>query len=302
MQQGGDRNADLLGKKQRDPGGHEQHEERDHGHEKQVEGAHVASRAGQFRERADRFVDLPLLFGNVDGHAGGQFDGALQDALDSDGVPGEHGLIGAGRQDGKWPDRIQRRVSSDRNDGRGCQILILGEALEKAGRLHALLQQQAGFGLRRQQSSLQLGFVAEFVLQGPGDLDKGLVRGFGRLAEPLVEVAVQHLVAEQHQKQGRRDAEGQGAEDQLGLDARAFAAAAPVDVQLHHRAHQHEAERDHEHEDQAGDGPEDEGLFRVRGPVFAKIEGTLPDYQRHRNRQQDDAADVEDSLSHLFEL
>jgi hypothetical protein len=37
-------------------------------------------------------------------------------------------------------------------------------------------------------------------------------------------------------------------------------------------------------------------------PVFAEIEGTLPDYQRHRYRQQDDAADEEDSLSHLFEL
>ena len=178
----------------------------------------------------------------------------------------------------------------------------LAKRCRKPGVLHALFQQQAGFGLRRQQGSLQLGFVAQFVFEGFGDLDKGLMRSFGRLAEPLIQVAVQHFVAEQHQEQGRRDAEGQGAQDQLGLDARAFAAAAPVDVQLHDGAHQHEAQRDHQHEDQAGDGPEDEGLLRVGRAVFAEIEGTLPDDKRHRDRQQDDAAAVEDSLSHLFEL
>ncbi len=78
--------------------------------------------------------------------------------------------------------------------------------------------------------------------------------------------------------------------------------AAAVNVQLHDGADQHETQRDHKHEDQTGNGPENEGLLRIRGRDFTEIEGTLPDYERHRNRQQDDAADEEDSLSHLFEL
>src|SRR5579862_3040769 len=43
MQQRRDGSADLLGEKQGDPGGHEEHEQRDHGHEHQVEGADVAA-------------------------------------------------------------------------------------------------------------------------------------------------------------------------------------------------------------------------------------------------------------------
>jgi len=42
--------------------------------------------------------------------------------------------------------------------------------------------------------------------------------------------------------------------------------------------------------------------LRVGGAILAEVEGSLPDYQRHQDRQQDAAAAVEDSLSHLFEL
>ena len=56
------------------------------------------------------------------------------------------------------------------------------------------------------------------------------------------------------------------------------------------------------HEDEARDGPEDESLLRVRRPVLAEIEGALPHYQRHQNRQQHDGAAVEDSPSHLLKL
>ena len=105
------------------------------------------------------------------------------------------------------PGRMAARISAAATFARPAK------SLQAAGRLAGRQQARQRFRLRSQQFGLRFGLFARFILQHFGDLHKLQALLFRRPAEPFVQIAVQHVYAEQHHEEHRHDAQGQRADD-----------------------------------------------------------------------------------------
>ena len=214
----------------------------------------------------------------------------------STGAAGHHGeAVGPG---GVRPRGVQRHVAGSGKDGRRYQPLGLREALQEPRRAHPIRQELARLRLRGQQSGLRIHFVLNLALQQDGGLHEELHLVVGGFSEPRLQAVIHHLIAEQHQEEDRQETQGECAHHQLGLDARAFPVALPLDVELDAFAEQYEPQRHHEDEDEARDGPENECLVGIRWTELPRTERSLPHHQRHRQYQRHDGEPVEQGLSH----
>src|SRR5262249_15174736 len=119
--------------------------------------------------------------------------------------------------------------------------------------------------------------------------------------EPLINVPVQHRIAENDQEADGHETQRQSAEIQLRFDARSLAIASAFDVQLDSGPEQDEAQRDGQDEHERGNSPKDESLIEVFG-VFVEREGYLPDNKCGQDEEQYDSRSVEKTLAHLSKV
>src|SRR5207249_8114350 len=184
---------------------------------------------------------------------------------------------------------IEDFAAGHAGDFRGGQFLLPAKALEESRRSCKYLR-TVGEGGR-------LEFELLLLLLVQGFLDRLIVQlyVFSRPEEPLLNLPVQHGIAEEDQETDRHEAQRQRAEIQLGLDPRALAVASAFDVQLDAGAEKDEAQRDGEDKNQSGNSPEDESLVQIFG-VFVEfswpsrirksfIERYLPDDKRGQNEE-----------------
>ena len=126
FQDGGDRRGDTVGQDARQPGGDEQHEERDQHHQHDVQRAVVLAVAGDLRPIVAVSLDFQQLLTGVQGNPRPEFDGA---------VPQGH------VDHGRMPVQRPRRVRSP-----GCQGLA--RRRQDGGRFQPLLRGESPQGVR----------------------------------------------------------------------------------------------------------------------------------------------------------
>ena len=123
--------------------------------------------------------------------------------------------------------------------------------------------------------------------------------GLRRSAEPLVQIAVEHLDAPQHQKHGRQKTETEGGDQNFRADLRALDPGAASDVELDRVPKQNEAEQNGQKECESGKSPIDVSLLRACRTVFPDAERALVEDHRQQHGQQPDANTEFDFVAHL---
>ncbi len=300
FEQRGDGLSDLPRKQQRDPGGHEQDEQRDYQQEQHVQTADGISLGCELIVFPNVFLNLRLLLRQIHTGAHPQHQRVRLNRLS--GIDSRC-AIGSGRAIAKYRARREQlaavffvlaQLPGVAVRGLHPQIgdTILRAHSREIGSTRAHLRH------RGDPVHQRLGAALHFVAERDARVDQIDTHAFRRAAEPLVHRAIQNRVAEHHQKHHRQQAQRQRAQHQPRLYMRPFAIGLAIDVQLHAGAEQHESQRHRQDDDQRGDGPQSEGLRGVRWTVFAEVERNLPHHQRQQDGEQNQAGAVQVPLAH----
>src|ERR1019366_1536940 len=147
FQDGGDRRRDSVGQDARQPGGDEQHEERDQYHQHDVQRAVVLAVTDDLRPIVAEFLDFQQLLRGVQGNPRPELDGAVL-----------QGHADHGRMPVQRPRRVrspdgERRARRGENGSR-FQPLFGGDSLQGVRREGAAGQKLVGLRLGRQKGRL----------------------------------------------------------------------------------------------------------------------------------------------------
>ena len=113
-----------------------------------------------------------------------------------------------------------------------------------------------------------------------------------RLREPLVEIAVEEDDGKADVQRDGYDAHGHHAEDEFGLDPRSGLVLAALDIEFQQVPKDDEGQRQGPDHDAGGHRPQDERDGRILGPEVAEVQGSQPETDGQK-RRQDNAGDEE---------